>query len=85
MRYAPVPDNPMEEAALADHPTIRPLFDPFLPVIQARSIMAAVRLGLFDAVGRSTRTAEELAEALSVDADALELMMRVLLWRWLHL
>jgi predicted O-methyltransferase YrrM len=78
MQYQLVPDDPAEEAALSAHPTVRTLFDPFLPVLQARSIMAGVRLGIFGAIGREVRMLDDLASDLSLDADALKLMMRVL-------
>ena len=51
----------MEEKALESSPAARPLFDPFLPPLQARSIMAGVRLGVFEAIGHEARTADELA------------------------
>jgi hypothetical protein len=78
MRYQLVGDDRMEEEALKSSPAARPLFDPFLPVLQARSIMAGVRMGVFEAMGEEARTAEELAAKLSLDADCLELLLRVL-------
>jgi predicted O-methyltransferase YrrM len=78
MRYRMVGDNPTEEKALKSSPAARPLFDPFLPVLQARSIMAGVRTGVFQALGKRARTAGELATELSLDADCLELLLRVL-------
>ncbi len=78
MRYQPVGDNPTEEEALKSSPAARPLFDPFLPVLQARSVMAGVRMGIFEAMGEKARTAGELATELSLDADCLELLLRVL-------
>lgn len=78
MKYQFVPDNPMEEKALKSSPAARPLFDPFLPPIQARSIMASVRLGIFKAIGHKTHTADELAQTLSLDAECLGLLLRVL-------
>ena len=78
MKYQMVPENPMEEKALKSSPAARPLFDPFLPPLQARSIMAGVRLGIFKAIGQKARTAEELSQELSLDAECLELLLRVL-------
>lgn len=78
MRVQLVPDSPEEEAALRQNPTARPLFEPLLPVIQARSLIAGVELGLFDAIGREARGVADLAAARSLDADALELLVRVL-------
>lgn len=78
MRYGFVPENPTEEQSLEKHLTVRPLFDPLLPVLQARAIMTAVRLGIFDAIGREARAASDLAAELSLNVDALRLLLRVL-------
>jgi len=78
MRYQLVADNPAEENAISSHPTVRALFDPFLPVIQARAIMAAVRLGIFEDLGAEARTIDQLAVDLSLDADTLGLLLPVL-------
>jgi predicted O-methyltransferase YrrM len=78
MKYRLVADNPTEERELESSIAARPLFDPFLPVLQARSIMASVRLGIFKAIGNEVRTAEQLAKDLSLNADSLQLLLRVL-------
>jgi SAM-dependent methyltransferase len=78
MRYEIVADSPSEENVLKTHPATRSLFDPFLPALQARSLMAAVRLGIFEAMDHHTRTVEEIAAACDLDAEALGLLLRVL-------
>jgi len=78
VKYKFVPDNPAEEKALKSSPAALPLFDPFLPPLQSRSIMAGVRLGIFKAIGLKAHTAEELSESLSLDADCVRLLLRVL-------
>ncbi len=78
MRYGFVPENPTEEQLLEKHLETRPLFDPLLPVLQARAIMAAVRLRIFDAMGCESCTVDELSAELSLDVDALRLLARVL-------
>ena len=78
MRYSLIPENAAEEHGLAAHPTTVVLFDPFLPVLQARALMAAVRLGVFTAIGRQSRASEDLAAELSLDADTLQLLLRIL-------
>jgi SAM-dependent methyltransferase len=78
MRYELVADNPAEVEALASSPTARTLFDPFLPVIQARALMAAVKLKIFAAIGGETRSASELATSLALDSGTLNLLLRVL-------
>jgi len=78
MRYLPVGSNPVEAKLLDSNPSVRSLFDPFLPVIQARTLIAAVRLCIFDAIRGDRITAAELSRSLSLNEDILELMMRVL-------
>jgi len=78
MRYEFVADNDAEAEVLESHPMIKPLFDPLLPVIQARSLMAAVDFGIFDAIGRESRSVEGIADALELDAGTLEMILRVL-------
>jgi O-methyltransferase domain len=78
MRYRAVADNPAEEAALASGEFFLPAVDLMMPLVQARSIMAGVRLGLFEALGQERRTAAEVAAARSLDAACVELVLRVL-------
>jgi hypothetical protein len=78
MRYQLVADNAAEEDALKTHPTARVLFDPFLPVIQARAIIAGVRLGIFGKIGYGKCTPDQLAHWLSLSTDALTLLLPVL-------
>jgi hypothetical protein len=78
MRYGLVPENQTEQQLLEKHLTTRPLFDPLLPALQARAIMTAVGLRIFDAIGRGSRRVEDLAAELSLNVDALRLLLRVL-------
>jgi SAM-dependent methyltransferase len=78
MRYTLVPDNQMEERLLDSGPAARMLFDPFLPVLQARALLVAVRVGIFRVLGRDLRTAEEVAAALSLDPHGMGLLLNVL-------
>jgi SAM-dependent methyltransferase len=78
MRYGLVADNPIEEKVLKSHAAMRPLFEPFMPVLQARSIMAGVRLGIFEAIGNEAHTADQLAQMLSLDTECLDLLLRML-------
>jgi len=78
MRYLLTGGSPEEEHVLKTHPEARVMFDPFIPVLQARAIMAAARLGVFDAIGTETRRTADLAQTLSLDPDTLELLVRVL-------
>src|SRR5215510_1434420 len=78
MRYRAVADNSAEEAALASGDFFLPAVDLMMPLVQARSIMAGVRLGLFESLGRESRTATEVAVERSLDAACVELVLRVL-------
>jgi len=78
MKYALVPENEHEARALEENPVMKTLFDSILPVLQARSLIVGARIGLFDKIGDDTWIADELARVLSVDADVLCLLLRVL-------
>ena len=78
MRYGAIGENPLEERLLSAPQAPRALFDTFLPLVQARAIIAGVRLGVFGALREESLSCEQLARALSVDAEALELVLRVL-------
>ncbi|MCP4568786.1 MAG: hypothetical protein GY841_14510 [FCB group bacterium] len=79
MRYSLVPENPDEKQMVDSSPAIRTLLDPFLPVLQARSLMAAVRLGVFEAIGDKEVTVDELAMTLSLNSETLRLLLKVLI------
>jgi len=78
MKYQLVADNPEEEKALKANISAKPLFDPFLPVLQARAIMAAVRLGIFETIARNSYTIDQIAAKTSLDSEGLQLLLRVL-------
>jgi 2-polyprenyl-3-methyl-5-hydroxy-6-metoxy-1,4-benzoquinol methylase len=78
MRYQLVPDNSEEQRALETNPAARTLFDPFIPVIQARAIMSAVKLGILDALNENPLSVEEVSDVSSLDGDALLALLRVL-------
>jgi hypothetical protein len=78
MRYGSISENPMEERLLSVPQAPRALFDTFLPLVQARAIMAGLRLGVFEALRENAQTCEELARSLALDTEALELVLRML-------
>lgn len=78
MRYGLIPENPLEEQLLASPRAPRALFDTFLPLLQARAIMAGVRLGLFESLRDGSRSAVDLAKSLDLHAETLNLALRVL-------
>jgi SAM-dependent methyltransferase len=78
MRYGAIPENSLEEQLLSAPMAPRALFDTFLPLVQARAIMAGVRLGIFEALREDSLTCEQLGRSLVLDVEALELVLRVL-------
>ena len=78
MRYELIADSPEEQAAMDANPAMRVLFDPFIPLVQARAIISSARLGVFEAIGRGEQICADLAEALDLDAETLEMVLRVL-------
>lgn len=78
MRYGMIPTRLSERVALWFGRVPAPILDCLLPLLQTRSLMAAVRLGVVDAIGRNARTAAEIAAACRLDPDTLEMLLRVL-------
>jgi hypothetical protein len=78
MRYGAIPESPLEERVLESPASPQPLFDTFLPLVQARTVMAGVRLGIFESLRDASRTAVDLADALGLDTGTLTLALRVL-------
>ncbi len=78
MKIAAVPENFVEWLLKTLGLVPTPIIDTFHSVIVARAILVATRLGVFDALGESARSVDEIAEALAVDAHALEKLLNVL-------
>lgn len=78
MRYGPITDNPFEEVILGAPDAPVALLDTFLPLMQARAIMAGVSLGIFEGLRAAAKTPAELADALGLEPETLELVLRVL-------
>jgi hypothetical protein len=78
MRYGAIAENKLEELMLSSPEAPRALFDTFLPLVQARAIIAGVRLGVFEALRDGDHSCEELRQSLVLDVEALELVLRML-------
>lgn len=78
MRYRAVGSNWFESLALRLGLVPLPIVDAILPLVKTRSIMAAVELGVFEALREGSRTAAEVANDRGLDADSTELLLRVL-------
>jgi hypothetical protein len=78
MRYGAIAQNPAEEIILGHPDAGGAILDTFLPLIQARAIMAGVSLGVFEGLRAGAKTPAQLGETCGLDADTLELALRVL-------
>jgi len=78
MKYGPIPENPFESLALLSGKVPVPVLDAIFSLMKARSLMAGVRLGVFTAHGDGPRTAGEVAESRSLDAECTGLLLRML-------
>jgi hypothetical protein len=54
--------------------------DALFSIMKARSLMAAVRLGIFEALAAGPRMVAELAAELHLDTITLELLLRCMAW-----
>src|SRR5512142_2270205 len=78
MRYRLVPQRLAERLALWFGRVPVPIADCLLPLLQTRSLMAAVRLGVADALGNGEASAGEIARERDLDPDAVDMLLRVL-------
>ena len=78
MKYGPLPTSVLEWLALASGRVPVPLIDAVLGPMKARAIMAAVSLGVFEAMRHGRHTAVGLASRLNLNAGALSLLLRIL-------
>jgi 2-polyprenyl-3-methyl-5-hydroxy-6-metoxy-1,4-benzoquinol methylase len=75
MRLATIPENPLERVLLALGIVPTPLMDTFVALALARTVMAATKLGLFEALAAEPRTPAEVAERCGTDARATEKLL----------
>ena len=66
MKYGPIPANLLERLALLAGRVPVPAVDALYGLMKTRSIMAGVRLGVFEAIGHGTRSSADLARSLAV-------------------
>jgi cyclopropane fatty-acyl-phospholipid synthase-like methyltransferase len=78
MRYGPTADDPLEQMVLDSDRSPRALIDTFVPLVQARAIMAALDLGLFEQLADSASDATDLARRVDAEPTAISLLLRVL-------
>lgn len=80
MRYGPIPTNIFERLALWSGKVPIPVMDSLVSILKARGLMAGVRLGVFDALAPSPKSAAILARELKLEATSLELLLRSMVW-----
>jgi len=78
MRYGIIPTRLAERLALWFGRVPVGVADSFFPLVQTRSLMAAVRLGIAEAIGTSETSAAEIARSRNLDAGAVDMLLRVL-------
>lgn len=72
------PENPLEWVALKMNLAPTPLVDTQIAFNVARAIMAAAELGIFEAIGKSSRTAEAIATICNTDEHATTQLLNCL-------
>lgn len=77
MRYGIKPANPAEWLALTLGKIPLPIVDTLVPMVQVRALMAAANSGVLARLASAPASASELAAALSLDPDCLEMVLRV--------
>ncbi|MBX7192569.1 MAG: methyltransferase [Sandaracinaceae bacterium] len=78
MRYGAVATNPPEWFALQMGMVPLPILDTLLGPIQGRALIAAERLGLFEALSAGPATAEALAKTRGLDRECTTLVLRLI-------
>jgi 2-polyprenyl-3-methyl-5-hydroxy-6-metoxy-1,4-benzoquinol methylase len=78
VKYGLIPTNLLERVALWSGNVPVPLLDALFGLVKTRSIMAGASLGIFEALRDGPRTSADIATALQLNAEALELLLRAL-------
>ncbi len=78
MRYGLIPQSRSEKNALEQAPHARVLFEPFLPIVLARALMAFVRLGLAQSLAEQSKGPAEIAAELGLREAGIRHLLRVL-------
>jgi O-methyltransferase domain/Dimerisation domain len=78
MRSKLVPESLAERLALCAGRVPGPIVDSIVPLLKARALMAAERLGVFEALRAGARSMDAVADELALDRESLDLLLRVL-------
>lgn len=72
------PENPLEWIALKMNLAPTPLVDTQIAFNTARAIMAGAELGIYEAIGKNSKTADEVATACNTNAHATKQLLNCL-------
>lgn len=72
------PENPLEWVALKMNLAPTPLVDTQIAFNVARAIMAAAELGIYEAIGKTSKTADEIASVCNTNAHATTQLLNCL-------
>ena len=78
MRTGIRPENPFEAAALAAGMAPEPLFDAYIALMMARTLIAGTSLGVFDALAEQPDTPDGLAARIGADAEGVRVLLPAL-------
>jgi 2-polyprenyl-3-methyl-5-hydroxy-6-metoxy-1,4-benzoquinol methylase len=78
MKYGVIPTNLLERLALWMGKVPVPLLDSLFSILKTRSLMAGVRLGIFEALRDGPLSAGEVAAKCRLDAECTKLLLRLL-------
>jgi SAM-dependent methyltransferase len=78
VRFGIIPQSILDVLALASGRVPTPIVEAFLPIILARSIMAATKFGVFPALATEPLTAEDVARVCGTDRRATTALLDVL-------
>lgn len=78
MKLKTQPENPLEWVALKLNLAPTPLVDTQIAFNAARAIMAGAELGIYEAIGKKSRTADEIATECKTNAHATKQLLNCL-------
>lgn len=78
MKFGAIPENTLEWLALKAGKLPTPVLDVLFGPLKARAVMAGVKLGVLDRLSAGPADAQQLAAFLNLDAEGLEMLLRVL-------
>lgn len=78
MKLKAHPENPLEWIALKMNLAPTPLVDTQVAYNAARAIMAAAELGIYEAIGKDQKTAEEIADTCKTNTHATKQLLNCL-------